>query len=234
MKKINLGLTAVALLLAFSPLHLLAADGKPETDQAKLGYTYGFQIASELVNSDLIEYVDVNAIITAIQDVAGGKEPKMTMEEMQAAQVAYQQKLQAEYDALATANLAASEAYMAENAKKAGVKTTESGLQWEVIREGKGKSPASDSMVKVHYVGKLTDGTTFDSSYDRGDPATFSAAAVIPGFGEGLMLMKEGGKLRLHIPADMAYGPQGSRGIGPNQALIFEVELIEVVQASAE
>ena len=212
-----------------------AKEVELNTDQAKLGYTYGAQIGEELVNAGFLDDLDVEAIMAAISDVTSGKGSRMTSEEMQAAQQAYQQKLQAEFEALASANKAKSDAYIAENAKKAGVKTTDSGLQWEVLREGKGKSPSATSTVKVHYAGKLIDGTTFDSSYDRGAPANFSAAAVIPGFSEGLMLMKEGGKIRLHIPSEMAYGPQGPGSIGPNQALIFEVELIEVAEApSAE
>ena len=207
-----------------------AKDVELNTDQAKLGYTYGVQIGQELVNSGLVGELDVAAIVAAITDVTSDKEPRMTNEEMQAAQVGYQQKLQAEYEALASANKAKSDAYIVANGKKAGVKTTESGLQWEVLREGKGKTPTATSTVKVHYVGKLIDGNAFDSSYDRGEPATFNAGMVIPGFSEGLMLMKEGGKIRLHIPSDMAYGPQGPASIGPNQALVFEVELIEVTE----
>ena len=129
---------------------------------------------------------------------------------------------------MASTNKAMSDAYMVENAKKAGVKTTESGLQYEILREGKGAATTNNSMVKVHYTGKMIDGSSFDSSYDRGEPATFSAGAVIPGFSEGLQLMKEGGKYEFYIPSDIAYGEAGNAGIEPNSTLIFTVELLSV------
>ena len=117
-------------------------------------------------------------------------------------------------------------------AKKSSMKTTDSGLQYELLREGKGAKPTPTDTIKVHYTGTLIDGTKFDSSYDRGEPADFGVSGVIPGFGEGLQLMKEGAKYRFTIPADIAYGEQGPASIGPNQVLIFEVELIEIVTQS--
>lgn len=199
------------------------------SDAAQLGYTFGAQIAQDMKRSDLQDSIDIDAIEAAFRDVFSGAELRMTPEDMQAAQLKYQQKVEAEYLAKAKANADASAAFIASNAKKKGVVTTDSGLQHKVLRAGKGKQPTATDTVKVHYEGKLMDGTKFDSSLDRGAPADFPVSGVIPGFSEGLMLMKEGGKRTFYIPATLAYGENGPPSIGPNQALVFEVELIEVV-----
>jgi len=199
------------------------------TEQAQLGYTIGSQMASQLDNSDLFGDIDLEALIAAFRDTAEGKEARLTSEQMQQAQLNFQQKAQAKIDELANTNKAKGDAYLVKNAAKEGIVTTESGLQYEVLREGKGDQPAAESSVKVHYVGTLTDGTEFDSSYQRGTPTEFPVGGVIPGFSEGLQLMKAGAKYRFVIPSDQAYGVQGPPSIGPNQALIFEVELIEVL-----
>ncbi|WP_347987879.1 FKBP-type peptidyl-prolyl cis-trans isomerase [Methylomonas sp. AM2-LC] len=126
-------------------------------------------------------------------------------------------------------NKAAGEAFLAENAKKPGVITTSSGLQYQIITEGTGKSPSATANVTVHYQGTTIEGKEFDSSYKRGAPASFPLNRVIPGWTEGLQLMKEGGKSRLFIPSNLAYGERGAgRDIGPNAALIFDVELIKI------
>ena len=123
-----------------------------------------------------------------------------------------------------------SEAFLTENGKRSEVKTTDSGLQYEVLEEGDGPRPEAGDQVVVHYTGKLIDGTVFDSSEERGEPATFGVTQVIPGWVEALQLMKAGSKWRLFIPSQLAYGPQGAGGvIGPNQTLIFDVNLIKVV-----
>ena len=173
--------------------------------------------------------VDIDAVVAAIRDVVGGNEPRMTIEEMQQTQAVYQQKAQAELAAIAAENQAKGDEYLAINGKAEGVVTGESGLQYTVEREGKGKQPTAEDTVKVHYAGTLIDGTEFDSSYKRGAPADFPVSGVIPGFSEGLQLMKEGAKYRFVIPAAQAYGEQGPPSIGPNQVLIFDVELIEVL-----
>lgn len=121
-------------------------------------------------------------------------------------------------------------AFLAENAKKAGVKTTASGLQYEVITEGKGARPKATDQVKVHYEGKLVDGTVFDSSVKRGEPVTFPLNQVIPGWTEGVQLMTVGSKYRLVIPAALGYGEQGAGPIPPNAVLVFEVELLDIVK----
>jgi FKBP-type peptidyl-prolyl cis-trans isomerase FkpA len=122
------------------------------------------------------------------------------------------------------------EKFLAENKSKEGVKTTASGLQYKITKEGAGKSPAATDRVLVHYEGKLLDGTVFDSSIKRGEPIAFPLNRVIPGWTEGLQLIKEGGKAILYIPSKLAYGPGGTPGgpIGPNETLIFEVELIKI------
>jgi FKBP-type peptidyl-prolyl cis-trans isomerase FkpA len=131
-------------------------------------------------------------------------------------------------------NIEAGVAYLAENAERDGVTTTESGLQYEVLEEGEGNSPAATDMVKVHYRGTLLDGTVFDSSYDRGEPAEFPLNRVIPGWTEGVQLMKEGAKYRFHIPSELAYGERATGAITPNSTLIFDVELLEVKAPATE
>ena len=138
---------------------------------------------------------------------------------------------QAEAAKAGAANRAAGEAFLAENGKRAEVKTTPSGLQYEVLEEGNGPQPTAQDQVEVHYTGKLIDGTVFDSSVDRGVPATFGVTQVIPGWVEALQLMKAGSKWRLFIPSQLAYGPAGTPGgpIGPDSTLIFDVELLKVI-----
>ena len=138
---------------------------------------------------------------------------------------------QAEQTAAAEKNKTEGETYMAENGAKDGVVTTESGLQYEVLREGDGPRPTADDQVSVNYKGTLIDGTQFDSSYDRGEPVVFQVGGVIAGFSEALLLMPVGSQFRVVIPGDLAYGPQGAGGeIGPNATLIFEIELLDIVE----
>ena len=206
-----------------------ASEVALDTDKAKLGYLYGAQIGVGLLRDGLVEEIDMNALYMAINDLATGVTPRMTDDEMQAAQQAFVLKRQQEMAVLASENQAKGESYLASNKGKDGVVTADSGLQYEALREGKGSPPTKSDTVRVHYAGKLIDGTTFDSSYARNEPASFSITGVIPGFSEGLQLMKEGAKYRFVIPAALAYGAQGPGPIGPNQVLIFEVELLEVI-----
>ncbi len=210
----------------------VAKDVKLDDDASRLGYSIGAQIGSGMRSQNLQEDVTLEGLIAGIQDAFDGKELKLTDEEMQQAQINYQQNLQAKAQATAAKNLSDGEAFMAENAKAKGVQATDSGLQYEVLREGKGDKPGATDSVQVHYTGTLTDGTKFDSSYDRGAPATFPVGGVIPGFSEGLQLMQEGAKYRFTIPAGQAYGVDAPPSIGPNQVLVFEVELIDVVSKS--
>jgi len=153
---------------------------------------------------------------------------KFTPEQIQ--QIAQQEMA----EQAAEKNIEAGLAYLEENGKKEGVVTTESGLQYEVLEEGEGASPEATDMVKVHYRGTLLDGTEFDSSYKRGEPAEFPLNRVISGWTEGVQLMKEGAKYRFHIPSELAYGARSTGAITPNSTLIFDVELLEVVKPEAE
>jgi len=240
-KELTLGLSLIVLFSACSPKDVAQADEPKEvdltTEEAKLGYMIGTNMASQLEASQLFSQIDVDALVAAFKDKAAGKDPRMTGEEMAQTQAAFEQKLRAEQDKLAEENRLKGEAnktkgveYLTQHATQEGVLKTESGLQYEILREGKGDQPTADSTVKVHYSGKIIDGTEFDSSYERGSPTEFPVAGVIPGFSEGLQLMKTGAKYRLTIPSDQAYGPQAPPKIGPNQVLIFEVELIEIIK----
>ncbi len=197
----------------------------------KVSYGIGMNIGRNFSRQEF----DVNPDILAqgIKDVLAGGPTLMTEEEAQTTLVNFQQEMAAKHQAkmteLAEKNKAAGEAFMAENAKKEGVVTLPSGLQYKVLVEGTGKTPGQDDTVTVNYRGALIDGKEFDSSYKRGEPATFPLAGVIPGWTEALQLMKEGSKWQLFIPSALAYGEGGAGpDITPNSSLIFEVELISI------
>ena len=210
---------------------------EPETvtlDTPEKRLSYGIAIRmGERMKSDGMN-LDVDAYALGMRDAFAGAEAKLTDEEINAEMQAYQQKMeaerQAEREALATGNAEAGAAFLAENAKREGVNVTESGLQYEVIEAGEGDSPGLEDQVEVHYRGTLIDGTEFDSSYSRGQTVTFGVTQVIAGWTEALQLMKEGSKYKLFIPSELAYGPAGAgQMIGPNATLIFDVELVDVV-----
>lgn len=170
-----------------------------------------------------------------VASVYDGVKPEMTFDEAKRIVNEYFARLEAEMQAEAAkqgeVNRKNGEAFLSENAKREGIKVTESGLQYEVLESGKGDSPKASDNVEVHYTGKLIDGTVFDSSVERGVPASFGVTQVIPGWVEALQLMHEGDKWRLYIPSDLAYGPNGAGGvIGPNMTLIFDVELLRVIK----
>lgn len=170
-----------------------------------------------------------------VASVYDGVKPEMTFDEAKRIVNEYFAKLEAEMQAEAAKqgeeNRKNGEAFLSENAKREDIKVTESGLQYEVLVSGKGDSPKASDNVEVHYTGKLIDGTVFDSSVERGVPASFGVTQVIPGWVEALQLMHEGDKWRLYIPSDLAYGPNGAGGvIGPNMTLIFDVELLRVIK----
>lgn len=204
------------------------------SEQAKLGYTIGAQIGADLRQGGMQEEIEVNALVQAIKDMLAGGEPQLTSEEMLAAQQAFQLKRQQEYAELAAKNLADGEAFLEQNKTADGIVTTDSGLQYQVVREGKGANPTVSDTVKIHYLGSLLDGTPFDSSYQRNEPVEFPVSAVIPGFSEGLQLMNEGAKYRFVLPSNLAYGERGTEAIGPNSVLVFEVELLEILPPEAE
>ena len=199
----------------------------------KLSYALGLSMGNNFRSSGINE-INVQDFADGVAAVFYGAQPKMTYDEAKAEIQKFFTELQTKQDEaakqMAEVNAQAGKAFLMENGKRVEVKTTPSGLQYEVLTEGDGPQPSAQDQVVVHYEGKLIDGTVFDSSIDRGEPATFGVTQVIPGWVEALQLMKAGSKWRLFIPSELAYGPQGAGGvIGPNQTLIFEVELIEVV-----
>lgn len=221
---------ASALALSFSTV-ALAQTTELETDQDRLSYTIGMDIGQSLSGQDMDLNIDI--LIEALRATYMGEETLLTQEEALAEREAFIQRRQQELEQQRTrdaeVNAAEGAAFLAENAGKEGVQITESGLQYRVIEEGDGERPAATDRVTVHYKGTLINGVEFDSSYSRGEPATFALNQVIPGWTEGLQLMREGSRYEFFIPSDLAYGEQGRPGpIGPNSTLVFEVELIEV------
>lgn len=199
----------------------------------RLSYALGLSMGNNFRSSG-IEKISVQDFADGVAAVFYGSEPRMSYDEAKAEIQKFFTELQAKQDEAAKVmgeqNARAGEAFLTENGKRSEVKTTDSGLQYEVLEEGDGPRPEAGDQVVVHYTGKLIDGTVFDSSEERGEPATFGVTQVIPGWVEALQLMKAGSKWRLFIPSQLAYGPQGAGGvIGPNQTLIFDVNLIKVV-----
>ena len=200
----------------------------------KLSYALGLGIGQQLAQMGAADFLNVDDFAQSIRDVLQGNELKVQHREAQQLVSDYfqkqEEKMRADQAEKGKAAKEAGEKYLAENAKKEGVITTPSGLQYQVLREGNGKRPSAKDSVKCHYEGFLIDGTVFDSSVQRGEPATFGLQQVIAGWTEGLQLMQEGGKYRFFIPYRLAYGEGGAgRMIPPYAALIFDVELIEVI-----
>lgn len=198
----------------------------------RISYALGLSMGNNFRSSG-IEKIDVNDFADGVAAVFSGAQPKMTYdeakEEIRAFFTAMEQRQQAEAAKMGEVNAKAGEAFLAENATRPEVKVTATGLQYEVLTEGDGESPKRGDNVTVHYTGRLIDGTVFDSSVERGEPATFGVTQVIPGWVEALQMMKPGAKWRLYIPSNLAYGPNGAGGvIGPNATLIFDVELIKI------
>ena len=223
----------VVLCIIFGAGQVSAADKlELKTQKDKISYSLGMSMGSNL-KRDLID-IDADILARAIKDVLAGASPLMTEQEVRETIAALQKDLTAkQQDKMKTAgekNRKEGEVFLAANKKKGGVKTLPSGLQYKVLVEGKGKSPKATDTVSVNYRGTLIDGTEFDSSYKRGQAATFPVGGVIKGWTEALQLMKEGAKWQLFIRANLAYGESGTQGgpIGPNATLIFEVELISI------
>ncbi len=195
-----------------------------ETDAQKASYGIGRNIGTSL--ADVQEHLDMVALMMGVTDALSEMEPALTDEEIEAAMTAFNEMVQ---EAARDRGATEGAAYLEENAAREGVMITESGLQYEVLREGDGESPVSGQTVTIHYRGSLPDGSEFDSSHSRGAPTTLGVDNFVSGFAEALKLMKVGGQMRVVIPSDLAYGPDGRAPlIGPNQVLVFEIELLGV------
>lgn len=237
-------LFAIAVLCgSFFAMQACSQQKSKKTDASQLknstdsiSYSIGMQIGKNL-NQQLKQQqkVELNKelLIEAISAAYSDGKTTLTDDQAMACLNKFQQKMmekqQAEAQKAGEENAKKGKAFLEQNAKKQGVKTTASGLQYEVIKEGDGKQPTAENTVTVHYTGTLTNGKKFDSSVDRGEPATFALKGVIKGWTEGLQLMKKGAKYRFYIPSELGYGQQGAGGdIGPNEVLIFDVELIDI------
>jgi FKBP-type peptidyl-prolyl cis-trans isomerase len=211
----------------------LGGSASLDTEGQKASYGIGHQMGSQLAPAE--GHIDLSAFLAGVRDGMAGNDPAVPQDQIEVAlqtlnEVVREEETQRR-EAEGEKNSAEGEAFLAENASKEGVIVTESGLQYEVLREGEGVTPSPEDRVSIHYKGTLLDGTQFDSSYDRGQPATFGVTGVIPGFSEGLQLMNVGSHYRFFIPSEIGYGPNGSgRVIGPNATLVFEVELLEIVE----
>lgn len=229
------------LFLAAVSLFLLTGLASAEmqelkTDKDRLSYSMGVATGTQMKRQSI--EVDADMFARGLKDVVSGGKLQMTDQEVQDALMKFQQEMAAKqaekHKQMAEKNKKEGEAFLAANKTKEGVKTLPSGLQYKIIKEGSGKSPKETDTVTTNYSGTLIDGTEFDSSLKRGEPATFQVKGVIKGWTEALQLMKEGAKWQLFIPSDLAYGERGAGAtIGPNATLIFEVELLEI-KAAAE
>lgn len=204
---------------------------KLETEVDSVSYSIGLSIAESL-KKDNMDEINPKAFMKAFYDMKEGNEYEIEQSQIRRIITAYQTKKK---DEQKDVNLEKSEKFLEENKKKEGFEVTESGLQYKVLEEGSGESPEKGDRVRVHYEGTLTDGEVFDSSYERDEPTEFQVERVIPGWSEALKKMKEGSKWKIVIPPDLAYGERGAgQAIGPNEALIFTVELMEVMEGEKQ
>jgi FKBP-type peptidyl-prolyl cis-trans isomerase len=230
------GLTA-ACFTAVAAVFLSACNAGSSADlesfESRASYAIGVNFGTSLRQDNVP--LDMDAFIQGISDILENREPQLTNEEVGEALQELTRNLQVaraqQMEDASQRNIDEGQAYLVENGQRDGVTTTESGLQYEVITQGNGPTPSATDQVSVHYRGTLIDGTEFDSSYERGEPATFPVNGVINGWIEALQLMPVGSKYRLVIPSDLAYGERGSGpNIGPNATLIFEVELLDIAE----
>ena len=217
-------LLILPVLLASASL-LNASELK--TDKDKLSYIFGVQVGQGL-RAEGVE-LEMDAFTAGIQDMLAGNESQIGQATAEKLVSAYQEKKQLEIAEISAKKQNESATFLANNAKNDGFVVTATGLQYKILEEGKGKSPTSEDKVIAHYTGKLLDGTVFDSSHDRGEPATFPVSGVIKGWQEALPMMKVGGKWQIVVPANLAYGDRGvGNVIGPNETLIFDIELVSI------
>lgn len=195
-----------------------------DTFDKDASYALGMNLGASLKDGNI--YPDLDEFILGMKDALTGEETRF---DMNTAGVIFQQALSAQMEKRNADNMEAENKFLAENSTKPGINITDSGLQYEVITEGSGPKPTATDLVRVHYEGALTNGTVFDSSYARGEPVEFHLDGVIPGWTEGLQLMSVGSKYRLIIPSNIGYGSQGMQNIPPYSTLVFEVELLEIL-----
>ncbi|CAI3158998.1 Outer membrane protein MIP [Acinetobacter oleivorans] len=229
MKKIGLIITASTMSLS-----VFAATPITNKSPAKEQFSYSYGYLMGRNNTDALTDLNLDIFYQGLQEGAQSKTARLTDEEMAKAINDYKKTLEAkqlvEFQKTGQLNAQAGAAFLADNAKKSGVITTKSGLQYQMLKEGNGQKPKATSRVKVNYEGRLLDGTVFDSSIARNHPVEFQLSQVIAGWTEGLQTMKEGGKTRFFIPANLAYGEVGAGDtIGPNSTLIFDIELLQVL-----
>lgn len=226
-------LFGAALLLAGStalvsckPDYSKPAKIKLANQNDSISYALGGNIGESIKTSGIDTIIDINQFFAGVQNGLLGK-LDLTPEQIEALMIQFQKSMMEKASGESSAK---EKTFLDENAKKPGVKTTESGLQYEVVQEGTGAKPEKTSVVKVHYTGKLIDGTVFDSSKEMSEPVEFPLDQVIPGWTEGIQLMSVGSKYKFYIPSNLAYGPNGvpQGGIGPNETLIFDVELVGI------
>ena len=219
------------IVLAFAANSALVQD--LTTDKGKLSYSYGWQVGQTILTRG--DEFDVEAIVAAIRDAAGEKDPQVPAEEMAQELRAFQEKVRqenlAELQRLAEENKKAADEFLANNKTKKGIVALPSGLQYRIIDEGEGSRPGLDSNVKVHYRGSKLNGLEFDSSFARGVPEEFPVNTVLKGWQEVLPLMKTGATWQIFVPPELAFGLQGNPpAVGPNEALMFDLKLVEIVE----
>ncbi|NQY27485.1 MAG: FKBP-type peptidyl-prolyl cis-trans isomerase [Piscirickettsiaceae bacterium] len=223
----------VILPFLFFGAHAMADThaAKLDNDKQKLSYIFGIQVGQNMVAEGVD--LEMDAFAAGVADMMAGKQPQLDQATAEKIIGEFQTQKAKEMAAEMNKKQDASKIYMEANAKKDGVVTTESGLQYRIITAGDGATPTTEDKVIAHYKGTLLDGTVFDSSYDRGEPATFPVTGVIQGWQETLQLMQEGAKWEIVVPGNLAYGPRGAgqgSPIGPNETLIFEIELIAITK----
>ncbi len=220
---------ALSILFMLASGSVLAQD--VDSEKGKLSYAVGWDIGADIARRST-EF-DVESLITAIRDIVAGEEPKVTTEEMRVLLTTLQEKVRAEqveqFRVLSEKNQAESEAFLLANKSKTGIVVLPSGVQYRIIEEGEGARPGLESKVTVHYRGSKLDGREFDSSFARGTPEEFTVNAVLKGWQEVLPLMKAGSTWQIFVPPEMAFGARGNPPVGPNEALMFDIKLVEII-----
>ncbi|MFI8558935.1 FKBP-type peptidyl-prolyl cis-trans isomerase [Pseudomonas putida] len=204
------------------------SDINLSTDETRVSYGIGRQLGGQLRDNPP-PGISLEAIVAGLTDAFNGVESRVSEADLSASFKVIREVMQAEAAAKAEAAAAAGKEFLVENGKREGITTLASGLQYEVITAGEGAQPTRESNVRTHYHGTLIDGTVFDSSYERGQPAEFPVGGVIAGWTEALQLMNAGSKWRLYVPSELAYGAQGVGSIPPHSVLVFDVELLDVL-----